>query len=257
MNKLICCDCVEGLKTLPTGSIPLVITSPPWDDLRQYCGFDWDFKTTAEELHRVISPRGVCCWHVADQVSNGTESLTSFKQALYFRSIGFLVNTLVIDQHIPNRHLHRYGQTVQFVFVLSKGNPKVFHPIKDVPNASAGHVRPFNNRDVDGTQRYQYDPPPISDFRCRSAVWWISAGGHSDGDITRHHPAVFNERLVKDLMVSFSDAGQVVLDPFSGVGTVAVVALKEGRRYLGFEISPQYHALSLKRVARWSAKLAG
>ena len=254
MNQLICCDAVDGLKTLPNESIPLVVTSPPWDDMREFGGHSWDFEAVADHLWRVIVPGGVICWHVANQVQNNSETLTSFRQALHFQRLGFCVNTLVIDTHIPGTRKFRYGHGVQFVFVLSKGKPLVFSPICDVPNKQAGEVRVFYSRDANGDFHYSR-PKVVKPYRARDAVWHHMNGGHSDRDLTKSHPAVFNERLVRDLIRSYSVTGNVVLDCFSGSGTTAVVALTEGRRYLGFEINSEYHELALKRLRRTSARL--
>ena len=254
MNKLICCDAVAGLKTLSDESIPLVVTSPPWDDIRKYGGHSWDFEAVADHLWRVVGQGVVVCWNVADQVRKGSETLSSFRQALHFRQLGFCVNTLIIDTHSPGARKYRYGVGVQYVFVLSKGYPRVFNPICDVPNKTAGEATVFHDRDTDGTFTYS-SPEVVKAFRARNAVWRCHNGGNTDKDLTRHHPAVFNERLVRDLIRSYSRTGDHVLDCFSGVGTTAMVALTEGRRFFGIEINPEYHKLAVKRLRRTSARL--
>ena len=248
-NKLVCCDAVAGLETLPDESIPLVVTSPPWDDRRKFGGHSWNFKAVANHLWRVIRQGGVVCWHVADQVKAFSETLTSFRQALYFQELGFLVNTIVVDAYTPGTRQFRYGNAVQFVFVLSKGKPNVFNPISDVPNETAGKVKIFHSRDANGDSHHS-SPKIVKPYRVKDAVWPCSNGGHSDRDLTRFHPAVFNERLVQDLIRSYSVAGNVVLDCFSGVGTTAKIALLNNRRYLGFEIHQLYHDLAVKRLER-------
>ena len=253
-NRLICCDAVVGLETLPDESVPLVVTSPPWDDRRKYGGHAWDFGAVANHLWRVVRQGGVVCWHVADQVKDFSETLTSFRQVLHFRQLGFYVNTIIVDAHLPGTRKLRYGNAVQFVFVLSKGYPQVFNPLCDVPNKAAGNVRNFHKRDVNGDSHYS-GPKTVKPFRVRDAVWRYSNGGHSDRDLTTLHPAVFNERLVQDLIRSYSVTGQTVLDCFSGIGTTAVVALTEGRRYLGFEINPDYHELAVRRLRRTGRRL--
>jgi DNA modification methylase len=258
MNKLICCDAVVGLKPLPDESIPLVVTSPPWDNMRKYGGHQWTFgkfETIADHLWRVIRQGGVVCWHVADQVKDCSETLTSFRQALHFRQLGFVVNTLVIDSHTPGARKYRYGFTgVQYVFVLSKGCPQVFQPICDVPNKTAGEIGRMSRRNADG-EIISRVPRIVKAFRSRGAVWHCQPGSHCDKDLIRSHPAVFNEKLVRDLIRSFSVTGNVVLDCFSGAGTTAMVALIEGRRYLGFEIHRPYHELAVERLRRTSARL--
>jgi hypothetical protein len=255
VNKLICCDAVVGLQTLPDESIPLVVTSPPWGDMRKYGGHSWDFEAVADHLWRVVGQGGVVCWHVADQIKDCSETLTSFRQALHFRQLGFVVNTLIIDSHTPGTRKYRYGFTgVQYVFVLSKGCPQVFRPICDVPNKTVGEIGRFSKRNANG-ETLTRCPRIVKPFRVRDAVWQCRSGSHSHKDLTKSHPAVFDEKLVRDLIRSFSVSGNVVLDCFSGVGTTAMVALIEGRRYLGFEIHRPYHELAVERLRRTSARL--
>lgn len=253
MNKLFCCDNVVGMKThVADQSIPLVVTSPPWDDVHEYGGHFWDFEEVARQLWRVITPGGVVCWHVGDQLVDGCETLTSFKQALFFQSLGFKVNTLVIDVYSAGKTRRRYGvRPVQYVFCCSKGSPAVFNPRRNVPNKHAGEINSFtNNRN--GVRKYSY--ALVQDFRCRNAVWKVNNGCHTEKDLASQHPAPANERLFHDLIYSYSLPCQIVLDCFNGQGTTTAVAFQMGRRYLGFEIDPLNHNLAVERMARTIAK---
>ena len=170
-NKLFCMDGVEGMKMLPDDSIPMVVTSPPWDKLRDFGGHPFHFEPMADQLWRVLMPGGVACWHVADQIKDHSESGTSARQNLYFHELGFCVNTLVVDVLAANaRPSRRYGASLQCVFVLSKGRPRVFNPIKDIENRWAGHKKRMFNRLPDGTMIFRRDHL-IPTHRMRSAIW--------------------------------------------------------------------------------------
>ncbi len=255
-NKLICMDGVEGMKMLPTESIPMVVTSPPWDKIRHYGGHPFDFEPMADQLWRVLMPGGVVCWHVADQIKNRTESGTSARQKLHFHELGFCVNTLIVETEIAHPQTrYRYGPSVQYVYVLSKGRPRVFEPIRDIPNKHIGHMRTFVRREPDGTRRHRRQHVATEPFRMRGPVWRYNPGSHATRDLeARQHSAAMHEKLAEDLIVSWSTDGDVVLDPMSGSGTTAKMALLNNRRYLGFEIYREYHNLAEKRLQRATEK---
>ena len=248
-NKLLCMDGVEGMKLLPDESIPMVVTSPPWDDIQVYGGHRFDFKAMADELWRVTMKGGVVCWNVGDQITDYTESCTSARQQLYFRGLGFKVNTLVTEIVKPcPRTRYRYGGRVQFVFVLSKGIPRTFDPIKDVENKYVGEIRSFTWRPSDGRTDLRLHET-TEKYRLRGSVWRYPGGTHVSQDKeVRVHPAKMHEELARDLIRSWSRTGDVVLDPMSGVGTTAKMALLSNRRYIGFEIHRDYHDLAVKRL---------
>jgi DNA modification methylase len=257
VNKLLNVDGVEGLKMLPAESIPMVVTSPPWDKIRLYGGHPFNFEAMANELWRVLMPGGVVCWHVADQIKRRTESGTSARDKLYFHDLGFCVNTLIVDVIAAHARPHgRYGASLQYVFVLAKGRPNVFNPIKDIKNKNAGQRRRFYKRLPDGTRSFVRSRQ-IPKYRMRSAVWHYETGRHhTSNDSEAHdHPAPMPERLAEDLIVSWSLAGDVVLDPMSGSGTTAKMALLNNRRYLGFEVYQKYHDLAVKRLQRATEQL--
>ena len=251
-NKLMCLDGVEGMKMLPDESIPMVVTSPPWDNIRHFGGHPFHFESMADEIWRVLMPGGVVCWHVADQVKGHTESGTSARQKLYFHNLGFCVNTLVID--VLGAHVrpgHRYGASLQYVFVLSKGRPRVFNPIRNIENRYAGLRKRVFSRLPDGTMTFKQEHV-IPTHRMRGAVWGYNTGlNHTSTDPeARKHPASMGERLAEDLIVSWSRDGDVVLDPMSGSGTTAKMALLSNRRYLGFEIHQEYHEMAVNRLRK-------
>ena len=203
-NKLMCMDGVEGMKMLPDESIPLVVTSPPWDNIQVYGGHPFDFKAMADEIWRVTMNGGVVCWNVGDQITDYTESCTSARQKLYFRELGFKVNTLVteIEKPYPATR-YRYGARLQFVFVLSKGIPRTFNPIKDVKNRHLGDSRPFTWRDSNGGRNIRPHHTTAM-YRVRGSVWRYLGGSHFTRDReVRDHPAKMHEELAQDLIRSW------------------------------------------------------
>lgn len=181
-NRILLADCIDGLKLLPAESIPMTLTSPPCDDQRPYGGhaFDFDtFSTVAEELFRVTMPGGVVVWVVADAIDGYTESCTSARQKLRFREAGYKVyHTMVMARagsRWPSRV--RYGESLEYAFVFSKGKPRTINLLRDKPNKNAGMVRAFNRRGIDGLLRPAGAAPPVRDWGVRSAVWRYATGG--------------------------------------------------------------------------------
>lgn len=233
---------------IPDNSVQLTVTSPPYDNLRTYNGFTWDFEALARELYRVTKPGGVVVWVVADATINGSETGTSFRQALYFKDCGFNLHDTMIwckaGFSAVGALQTRYAPVSEFMFVLSKGRP-VFNPIKDRINKSSGRAIHGTVRNGDGTTK------PISniggiipEFGQRFNVWEISA------EMNRNikHPAPFPEALASDHILSWSNPGDTVLDPFTGSGTTGKMAVLNNREFIGIEISPEYVALARERI---------
>lgn len=242
---------IAGMRMLEADSIPLVVTSPPYGSIRDYGGHPFYFKPMARELWRVIMLGGVVCWHVQDQITDGAESGESYRQCLYFLDLGFrLHTTLIAEGSRFGKYPHRYGLPVQHVFVLSKGKPSTFHPITDIPNESAGQVHTFKERLRDGTRRIR-QTVRIKPFRKRGVHWTYSVGTHNTPDREAwEHPALMPEALARDLILSWSNEGDLILDPMSGAATTAKMALLLNRRYLGFEIFREYHDLATARLEK-------
>lgn len=257
-NKLFHGCGIAGMRMLDSESIPLVVTSPPYGSIRDYGGHPFFFKPMARELWRVVMPRGVVCWHVQDQIAHGAESGESIRQCLYFLELGFrLHTTLTVEGNKTSKYPNRYGQAIQHVFVLLKDKPRVFSPIKDVPNLSAGQVHDYGERLPDGTRRVRHSVR-TKPFRKRGVHWKYSVGTHNTPDrMARQHPALMPEALAKDLIVSWSNEGDLVLDPMSGAATTAKVAFLNNRRYLGFEINREYHDLAIERMEMAAESLNG
>ena len=251
LDQIICGDNVTVLSTLPAECIDLVVTSPPYDDLRTYGGHSWDFAGVARELTRVLKPRGVIVWVVADATIDGSETGTSMRQALHFMDVcGLrLHDTMIWDKGgftgVGSVQI-RYGPSTEFMFVVSKGKPARFNPIRDRRNNTAGaNAKAATVRMPNGTlRRKTHKSPPLREYGIRFNVWQINPE-HSIG-----HPAMFPERLAKDHITSWSNPGDVVLDPFAGSGTTLKAAKELNRHWIGIEINPAYVEICHKRLAQ-------
>jgi DNA modification methylase len=251
INKIVCGDNVATMATFPPESIDLVVTSPPYDNLRTYGGHSWDFEGVANQLWRIIKPGGVVVWVVADATVNGSETGTSFRQALRFMEIGFrLHDTMVWDKgSFAFPESTRYQQFFEFMFILSIDSPSTANLIKDKKNKHAGVKVHGTGRYPDGTTRPHSAVARGIDRRyeengCRGNVWIVP----NPGKAGNKHPATFPEALARDHILSWSNEGDIVLDPFSGSGTTAKMAKHNGRRYIGIEINPEYCEIAAKRL---------
>jgi len=243
LNKTYNMDCVTGLKLVDDEIIDLTVTSPPYDNLRDYHNL-FDFESLAKELFRVTKKGGVVVWVVNDATIKGNRTLTSFRQAIYFQDIGFFVHDVMVYKK-PNISLpggsNRYHPQFEFMFVLSKGTPKTFNSIKDRKNVTAGSEE----------TSYQTGKKRITqDFGKRTNIWEYNVGGFSSAEdkYARLHPAIFPEQLVEDHIKSWSNKGDLVLDPFMGSGTTSVVAKYLERAFIGFEISEEYCKIANERL---------
>mgnify|MGYP002672771506 FL=1 len=258
-NKIYNMDCLQGLKLIDDDAIDLTITSPPYDNLRKYNGYSFDFENIAKELYRVTKDGGILVWVVGDSVSNGSETGKSFRQALYFKECGFkLHDTMIYEKNgaaFPAaRTSKRYTQIFEYMFVFCKG--KIRDDISllcDKENKWGGHTNWGNNTqyDKDGKLRQTNNKKPIPKFSLRNNIWKYSVGFNDKTG----HPAVFPEKLAEDHILSWSVRGDVVLDPFMGSGTTAKMCILNGRDYIGFEISKEYCDIAEKRVDNVRTKI--
>ena len=250
LNRIYNMDCVDGMKMLESESIDLVVTSPPYDNLRNYNGFEWDFEETAKQLYRVVKKGGVVVWIVGDSTIKGSESGTSFKQALLFKEIGFnLHDTMIWNKGsfaFPSNSC--YHQVFEYMFVFSKGKPKSLNFIKDRKNIYVGE-RGASGRNRDGV-RNKGKSTVRDEYGKRFNIWnYPIGGGHCTKDkIAYQHPAIFPEQLANDHILSWSNENDIVLDPFIGSGTTAKMALLNNRNYIGFEISKEYCEIAEQRM---------
>lgn len=250
-------DSAVVLSTIKSNSVDLVVTSPPYDELRDYNNDSvWDFnsfKKIARQLYRVVKNGGVVVWVVGDSVVKGNKSLSSFKQALYFQQIGFNMFDVIIYEKAGTAppHKNRYFNAFEYMFVLSKGNPKTINLLEDKPNKWANHST-FGNvtrREQDGSLTPK-GRKVVKPFGVRTNIWRYNNGkGFSTKDkVAYEHPAIFPEKLVQDHIISWSNEGDIVLDPFCGSGTVAKVAGLLNRKWVGIEISSEYCKIANERL---------
>ena len=254
LNKITCGDNCDLLGLLPRECIDLVVTSPPYDDLRTYGGHTWDFYGVAWQLKRVLKPGGVIVWVVADATKDGSETCSSMEQALFFRRLGLnLHDTMIWEREsLPLNH-NRYEQTFEFCYVFSAGKPQTFNGIRR-PCLQAGRKACLTSTTRQGGDdgRSLNTLTDIKADKLRGNVWWIESGYmKATKDVVAYeHPAVFPEQLAKDHILSWSNPGDIVLDPFSGSGTTAKAAKELERQYIGFEINPAYCSIGEARTAQ-------
>jgi len=252
VNNVYNMDCIEGMKKIKDNTIDLTVTSPPYDNLRTYKGYSFDFKNIASQLYRITKKGGVVVWVVGDATINGSETGTSFKQALYFKKIGFNIYDTMIykKKNIPVPSSNRYHQCFEYMFVFSNGKPNTFNSIEDRLNRTAGSVEKRKFRQKDGEIKKDDTKRKTKVFGMRTNIWeYVPGSFHSGKDnLVRNHPAVFPEKLVEDHIKSWSNRKDIVLDPMCGSGTTLVVANYLDRKYIGFDISKEYVNLSKRRL---------
>jgi site-specific DNA-methyltransferase (adenine-specific) len=236
-------DNVEVLRGIADGSIHLVVTSPPYDNLRSYGGHSWDFESLASELFRVLVDGGVLCWNVNDAVVDGSETLTSFRQAIHFKNAcGFRVHDTMIwhKPNFSNPEQVRYHQVMEYVFVLSKGAPRCFNPIKDKPNKYPEGPWGKNTFRLKNGEMAERACNPATAFGMRGNVWTGNTAGQERPEDAKEHPAMMPHWLARDLIRSWSNTGDRVLDPFLGSGTTLEMAIETAREGVGIEIDSDY-----------------
>lgn len=238
-------DNVEWIRKIEDNTFDLTVTSPPYDNLRKYKGYSFDFENLAKELYRVTKDGGVVVWIVSDKTQNGSETCTSFKQALYFKEIGFLLYDTMIwrkpNPSVPTEG--RYYNAFEYMFVFSKGKPKTLNFICDKENKGYGKTYKSDTRMNPEQRKQNGSVKTINQFSRRHNVWDIPIGTNKT-----EHPAVFPEQLAKDHIISWSNEGDIVFDPFMGSGTTAKMAEETNRKWVGIELSEEYCDIIKERL---------
>ena len=238
-------DNITIMKEMPNECIDLTVTSPPYDNLRKYNGYSFDFENVAKELYRITKIGGVVVWIVNDATINGNESGTSFKQALYFKECGFNLHDTMIwvkDGGGAVGSNKCYTQNFEYMFVFSKGTPKTINLIYDKPNLSYGIDKSgVGRRKTDGTKKIE-QRKESKEFSRRNNWWYIppQKGGK--------HPAVFPEKLANDHIITWSNEQDIIFDPFIGSGTTAKMAILNNRKWIGIELSEEYCNITKERL---------
>ena len=254
LNKIMQGDCLEVMKGFEAESIDLVVTSPPYDNMRDYKGYSFNFEGIAKELFRVIKKGGVVVWVVGDETINFCESLTEARQKLFFvEQCGFkLLDTMIYQKRnyapaYPS--IKRYAGVFEYMLILSKGIPLRFNPIQVERREQKVHLGNYlkSNGKLESGNAYitRKSDKKIKTTKDATNVWLYSVGGGK-----RIHPAPYPEGLAKDHILSWSNEGDIVLDPMNGSGTTTKMAKKLGRNYIGIEISPEYCKIANQRLAQ-------
>ena len=245
-------DCLELMASIPDGSVDLTVTSPPYDNLRTYNGFTFDFEGIAKELARITKPGGVIVWVVGDATIKGSETGTSFRQALYFKDVcGMnLHDTMIWNKGsftAVGALATRYAPVYEYMFVFTKGAIGTFNPIKDRANKHAGGSVHGTIRQADGTvKRITGDRVKrIAEYGQRFNVWDMASEKRRN---LGGHPAPFPESLASDHVISWSNEGDTVLDPFMGSGTTGVACVNTGRHFIGMEQDAGYFSIASERI---------
>ena len=259
LNKIYCCNCLDLMLRMPDNFVDLTVTSPPYDNLRTYKGYDFDFESIAKELYRVTKIGGVVVWVVGDATIKGSETGTSFRQALYFKEIGFnLHDTMIYYRWSGPLNHNRYEQEFEYMFVFSRNRPKTFNPIMvdckwyGIDSDRTGQqyiIHDEKNRKL----RSGKDRNNIKPQRINGNIWRInnsSQFGEQYG-----HPAPFAEKLANDHIISWSNEGDLVYDPLCGSGTTCKMALLNKRNYIGSEIASEYCEIAEQRVREAKTRL--
>ncbi len=249
LNEIHCTDCVTGMQKIANDSIDLVVTSPPYDNLRDYNGYQFDFEHIAKEIFRVIKKGGVVVWVVGDKVKNGNRSLTSLKHALYFQEIGFNVHDIMIyeKKNTPFMRSNAYTNCYEFMFVFSKGSPTTFNPLK-TKTIRQGKEKLVANKKADGINNKVWGE--LNSEKTLTNIWQyaVGLGGSTNDKIAFQHTAIFPEKLAKDHILSWTNEGDVVLDPMCGSGTTCKMAKAYKRNFIGFDISEEYVGIAKERI---------
>ena len=261
INKIYNENCLDTMARMDGNTLDLTVTSPPYDNLRTYNGYSFDFERIAKELYRVTKQGGVVVWVVGDATVKGSESGTSFRQALYFMECGFnLHDTMIFNRHGKFPNQNRYWQNFEYMFVLSKGKPNTFNPIQ-VPKAASTIKRWGNttNTDTRYSKRNEKGETEVvksnnnkhaSKTKSKGNIWYIPTGNNcaTKDKCAFEHPALFPEQLANDHIISWSNEKDLVYDPFMGSGTTAKMAKLNNRNYIGSEISEEYFKIIEQRL---------
>lgn len=243
-------DNIAIMKRLPENCIDLTVTSPPYDNMRCYEGtLQWNekvFKQVANELYRITKQGGTVVWVVSDQTKNGSESGTSFKQALYFKEIGFNLHDTMIWNKCGAGAVgsnYSYWQNFEFMFVFTKGKINTFNPIEDRKNIISPKIMKTtagcDTNGIRGTRTIQ-----SKEYGRRFNIWTIPTETNSE------HPAPFPEILAQDHILSWSNEGDIIFDPFLGSGTTGAMAIRNNRKFIGIDKVEKYFNMSKERIGK-------
>lgn len=250
INKFHVANSVEFMRDrMNADSIDLTVTSPPYDNLRNYNRYKFEFENMADELFRVTKKGGIVVWVVGDKIIKGNKSLTSFKQGLYFQKIGFNVHDVMIyaKKNTPFMRSNAYTNGYEYMFILSKGKPKTFNPLKE-PTVRSGMEMLVHNKGADAKNNKVLKE--LKKEKTKNNIWYyaVGLGGSTRDRNAFNHPAIFPESLAQDHILSWSNKGDIVFDPMCGSGTTCKMAALNNRNYIGIDISKEYINIAEERL---------
>lgn len=252
VNEIYNYDCVEFMKSMDEDYIDLTVTSPPYDDLRNYKGYHFDFESVAKGLYRVTKKGGIVVWVVGDKITNGNRTLTSFKHAIFFQECGFNVHDVMIyrKKNTPFMRSNAYTNCYEFMFVFSKGKPNTFFPLIE-KTVRQGFEMVVYNKGADAVNNKTLKE--LKAEKTKTNIWdyAVGMGGSTSDKDAFKHPAIFPEKLAEDHIVSWSKEGDIVFDPMCGSGTTPKMAKKHNRLYIGCDISAEYVDIAKKRLEKY------
>lgn len=257
IDQIHCGDCIALMKRIEPNSIDLVVTSPPYDTLRNYNGFLFTFEKIVAGLLSVLKDHGVVAWVVGDKIENGNRSLTSFRQAIYFQEHGFKIHDIMIYQkkNTPFMRSNAYTNCYELMIVLSKKGPKTFNPIMVGTRRNGYEMLPHNKK-ADGINKKTLGE--LKETKVKNNIWQyaVGLGGTTRDKIAFTHPAIFPEKLAEDQILSWTNEGDIVLDPMCGSGTTCKMAMVNNRHYIGIDISEEYCKIARQRLSITSKRMA-
>lgn len=254
LNKITSGDCIEIMKSFKDECIDLVVTSPPYDNLRNYNGYSFNFEGVVKQLFRVMKQGGVVVWIIGDATIKGSETGTSFKQALFFKEIGFnLHDTMIFKKRnpIPQIYRKRYNNIFEYMFIFSKGEVKTHNPIM-VDCLHAGlklNGTTYKNYSKNNQKRGKL-AKPVKEKKIKGNIWEYVVGKNIEDQEAKGHSAPFPCELAKDHILSWSNEGDIVLDPMCGSGTTCKMSKRLNRNFIGIEISKEYCDIAEERLKK-------
>lgn len=255
-NKIYCGDCLDIMERMDNNSVDLTVTSPPYDNLRDYNGYTFNVEKIAKKLFDVTKDGGICVWVVGDKVVKGNKSLTSFKQALIFQNLGWNVHDVMIYQkkNTPFMRSNAYTNAFEYTFIFSKGKPKTFNPLK-VKTVRSGREKLVHNKLSDGINKKRMGT--LNKEKVRTNIWKyaVGLGGTTTDKIAFKHPAIFPEKLAEDHIKSWSNPGELIFDPMCGSGTTCKMAFLNNRKYIGCDISQDYVNIANQRLEQYTHEI--
>jgi len=251
-NEIYNYDCVEFMKSMDENYVDLTVTSPPYDNLRNYKGYHFDFESVAKGLYKVTKKGGIVVWVVGDKITNGNRTLTSFKHAIFFQECGFNVHDVMIykKKNTPFMRSNGYTNCYEFMFVFSKGKPNTFTALTE-KTVRQGFEMVVHNKGADAVNKKILKELKAEKTKTNIWEYAVGLGGSTNDKDAFKHPAIFPEKLAEDHIVSWSKEGDIVFDPMCGSGTTLKMAKKHNRLYIGCDISAEYVDIAKKRLEKY------